>query len=130
VRRFGRSRGALQPWQRGFLCARSVLMAEPLRRYEILLPLNFNDGRPVPKESLIRTRAELKERFGAISAESQVIRGEDDESGATGDRLTRVFVDVPDTAQNLRFFQQLKERLKQRFDQLDIWMTTHPVERL
>jgi hypothetical protein len=105
-------------------------MAEPLRRYEILLPLNFNDGRAVPRESLSRTRAELKQRFGAISAESQVIRGEDDESGATGDRLTRVFVDVPDTPENMQFFCELKERLKQRFDQLEIWTTTHPVERL
>ena len=105
-------------------------MAEPLRRYEILLPLNFNDGRPVPRESLNRTRAELKQRFGAISAESQVIRGEDDESGATGDKLTRVFVDVPDTRENRKFFSQLKARLKERFAQIDIWMTTHPIERL
>jgi hypothetical protein len=105
-------------------------MAEPLRRYEILLPLKFNDGRQIPRELLARTHAELKQRFGAISAESQVIRGEDDETGSTGDHLTRVFVDVPDTAENRRFFYDLKERLKQRFEQVDIWITMHPVERL
>jgi hypothetical protein len=106
------------------------LMAKLLRRYEILLPLKFNDGRTIPRESLARTHAELKERFGAISAETQVIRGEDEESGATGDHLARVFVDVPDTIENRRFFRALKERLKERFEQIDIWITMHTVERL
>jgi hypothetical protein len=101
-----------------------------LTRYEILLPLKFNDGRAVPHESLAQTRAELKERFGAISAESQVIRGEDEESGSRGDQLTRVFVDVPPTEENIRFFEELKERLKQRFAQFEIFITMHPVQRL
>ena len=105
-------------------------MTEQLRRYEVLLPLNFNDGTRVPSHALAQTRAELKEQFGAISIESQVIRGEDEESGANGDRLIRFFVDVPDTKTNAVFFRQLKERLKERFQQVDIWMTTHPVERL
>ena len=84
----------------------------------------------MPAESLAQTRLELKERFGAISIESQVIRGEDEESGATGDHLIRFFVDVPDTESNATFFREWKERLKERFQQVDIWMTTHPVKRL
>lgn len=44
------------------------------------------------------------------------------------DRLVRVFVDVADTAENRHFFVEFKERLKTRFEQLDIWLTTHPVE--
>ena len=105
-------------------------MEESLRRYEILLPLHFNDGRAVPAQSLAQTRLELKERFGAISIESQVIRGEDEESGSTGDRLMRFFVDVPDTESNAAFFREWKERLKERFQQVDIWVTTHLVDRL
>ena len=105
-------------------------MEETLRRYEILLPLNFNNGKAVPAQSLAQTRLELKERFGAISIESQVIRGEDEESGATRDRLIRFFVDVPDTESNAAFFREWKERLKERFQQVDIWMTTHPIKRL
>ena len=101
-----------------------------LNRYEILLPLKFNDGRAVPHESLAQTRAELKERFGAISAESQLIRGEDDESGSHGDQLARVFVDVPPTPDNARFFQALKERLEERFAQFEIFITVHAVQRL
>jgi hypothetical protein len=40
----------------------------------------------------------------------------------------RVFVDVPDVPESRQFFLELKERLKTRFQQLDIWMTTYPIE--
>jgi hypothetical protein len=39
-----------------------------------------------------------------------------------------VFCDVSDTPENRQFFVEFKERLKARFQQLDIWMTTYPVE--
>ena len=39
-----------------------------LRRYEILVPLLFNDGRPVPEPLLAQTFAELRERFGGSRA--------------------------------------------------------------
>jgi hypothetical protein len=43
------------------------------RRYEILLPLCYNDGTPVSKSLLARTIQELEERFGAVSCETQII---------------------------------------------------------
>ena len=46
------------------------------RRYEILLPLQHNDGQPVPEALVAETLLELRQRFGALSAESQTIRGE------------------------------------------------------
>ena len=42
----------------------------------------------------------------------------------------RVFVDVPDEPGARQFFAEYKERLKGRFQQLDIWMTTYAVEVL
>jgi hypothetical protein len=42
----------------------------------------------------------------------------------------RVFVDVPDLPQHREFFTQFKERLKTRFGQIDIWMTTYLIEVL
>ncbi|MGH7168963.1 MAG: hypothetical protein ACRELG_01625 [Gemmataceae bacterium] len=42
----------------------------------------------------------------------------------------RVFVDVPDTPESHRFFEEYKESLKTRFRQLDIWMTTYLIEML
>lgn len=104
-------------------------MSKSFRRYEILLPLRFNDQQPVPDEVLGETIMELRQRFGSVSAETQVIRGVWQHEGESfRDELTRVFVDVPDSPENQQFFQEYKELLKARFRQLDIWMTTYPIE--
>lgn len=106
-------------------------MSNSSRRYEILLPRQFNDGRSVPDELIADTLLELRQRFGAVSAETQIIRGYWQHEGQTyRDELVRVFVDVPDHLETRQFFQEFKERIKARFQQLDIWMTTYPVEVL
>ena len=46
-----------------------------LRRYEILLPSQFNDGRPIPQELIADTLHELEQQFGAVSCETQAILG-------------------------------------------------------
>ena len=100
-----------------------------LRRYEILLPSKFNDGRPIPPDLIAETLLELEREFGAVSCETQIIRGIWRHEGKTHrDTLARTFVDVPDTPENRQFFVQFKETLKQRFQQFDIWLTTFPVE--
>ncbi|MFI5455048.1 MAG: hypothetical protein ACHRXM_06315 [Isosphaerales bacterium] len=50
-------------------------MSRALRRYEVLLPLRFNDGQPVPDDAVAETLLELEQRFGAVSCETQTIRG-------------------------------------------------------
>jgi len=68
------------------------------RRYEILLPLRFNDGKPVAKALLAATVLELEARFGAVSSETQIIHGRWRGGGkAFADDLIRVYVDVEDT---------------------------------
>ena len=100
-----------------------------LRRYEILVPLLFNDGTPVPETVLAETFAELRAQFGAASWETQVVRGIWEQAGAVyQDNLTRFFVDVPDVPEHREFFKEFKPRLKQRFQQLDVWITSHPVD--
>ena len=99
------------------------------RRYEILIPSQFNDGRPVPDELVSSTLLELEQQFGAVSCETQIIHGLWQQEGEVfRDRLLRVLVDVADTAENRQFFVEFKERLKVRFQQLEIWLTTHPIE--
>ena len=44
------------------------------------------------------------------------------------DELVRVFADVEDTADNRRFFLEFKERLKTRFQQIEIGLTSHPID--
>jgi hypothetical protein len=41
-----------------------------------------------------------------------------------------VFLDVPDASESREYFVAAKERLKARFQQLDIWMTTYLIEVL
>jgi hypothetical protein len=106
-------------------------MSASHRRYEILIPLSFNDGTPVPEALTADTLLELRRRFGAVSAETQTILGQWEQAGEVyRDEHLRLFVDVPDSAENREFFLQFKERLKSRFQQLDIWLTSHPLDVL
>jgi hypothetical protein len=45
------------------------------RRYEILLPLKHNDGRPVSDEALNQTREELVDQFEGVSVVPQSVLG-------------------------------------------------------
>jgi hypothetical protein len=102
-----------------------------LRRYEILLPRKFNDGQRVPDGLISDTLRELEEQFGAVSWETQIIQGAwQQQTERFRDELFRVFVDVKDLPEHREFFLSYKEKLKSRFQQLDIWMTTYPIEAL
>ena len=101
------------------------------RRYEILLPRRFNDGRRVPAELLRQTFRELEARFGAASAERQTILGAWRQGQKTyRDELVRMFVDIPANPDHDLFFQEFKERLKERFKQLEIWVPSHDIRVL
>ena len=106
-------------------------MSRTFRRFELLLPLRFNDGQAVPDELIGETLLELRERFGAVSCETQTIRGTWQHEGQVyRDDLVRVFVDAPDAPEHREFFTAFKEQVKTRFHPIDIWMTTYLVEVL
>lgn len=106
-------------------------MSKAFRRYEILLPRRFNDGSPVPEELIAQTLLELREQFGPVSSETQTIQGSWEHEGLVfRDDLVRVFVDAPDTRSTRTFFKSFKKHLETRFQQIDIWLTTHPIELL
>jgi hypothetical protein len=74
---------------------------------------------------------ELREKFGAASYETQTIRGQWQHQGVSyQDELVRVFADVEDTPENRQFFLNIKPRLKSRFEQIEIWLTSHPIDVL
>jgi len=98
------------------------------RRYEILLPRRFNDGRPIPDDRLGRVLLDLRGRFGALSLETQVIQGIWQQAGETfRDELIRLFIDVEDTEANHKYFVELKEQLKTQFEQIEIWIVSYPI---
>jgi hypothetical protein len=75
------------------------------RRFEILLPLRFNDGKAVPDDFIGDALVELRTKFGAVSSETQKIEGQWQHAGQVyRDELMRIFVDVQDTQENRTSF--------------------------
>lgn len=50
-------------------------MSSMWRRFEVLLPLRFNDGRDIPTEWLAEAVLEVVTHFGAASYEPQKLEG-------------------------------------------------------
>jgi hypothetical protein len=48
-------------------------LSERLRRFEILLPLRFYDGTPVPDDLIAETSLEIEQEFGALSSEFNLL---------------------------------------------------------
>src|SRR5262249_49512639 len=101
------------------------------RRYEILLPLTHNDGRPVNPKKFAQTRAELMARsdrltilpYGVLSIwghEGTRYEGE----------FTLLIVDVDDTPEKARFFAGFKAILMERFEQIEIYIISYPIDRV
>ena len=42
--------------------------------------------------------------------------------------LLRVFLDVADTPEAADFFRRYKEDLKKRFQQIEIWLVSYPID--
>ena len=99
-------------------------------RFEILLPLFYNDGRPQSSErKFLETDDELVQQFGATSTDTVVARGRWlYQSTIYQDQLVRVRIDVEETPENSQAIRTIKETLKARFEQLDIWITAHHIE--
>jgi hypothetical protein len=98
------------------------------RRFEVLLPLQFNDGRDVPPEWLADATLEIVERFGAASYETQRVEGHWRQAGVTyRDNLIRIVVDVPDTAPNRKWMKAFKQRWKTKLDQLELWPVSYVI---
>lgn len=100
-----------------------------LRRYEILLPLLYNDGSKIEKEKFLIANEELVERFGATTTDSTRIVGRwIYQNQLYEDKLIRIIIDVPESEDSETFFRRYKEVLKERFKQIDIWITSYEID--
>ena len=101
------------------------------RRYEILLPAEFNDGRLVADacpRCIPDSLAEVADTFGAFTFRPDVALG----SWTAGDRryddrLFMLSVDVDDTEEHRRWVAHFKAHALQRFEQLEIYVTSYPL---
>lgn len=104
-------------------------MSSKWRRFEVLLPLQFNDGRDVPTEWLAEAVLEVVDHFGAASYETQKLEGHWRHGGVLyRDNLVRVVVDTPDSAEGRQWMKQFKDRWKTRLEQLELWMVSYRIE--
>src|SRR5437762_641334 len=98
------------------------------RRFEITLPTRYNDGTPVEPIKYLVTRREIAARFGALTYWPQPVQGEWTHREVRYEEPNiRIVVDVEDTPENTAFFLGLKKNLKERFQQLEIWIVSYEI---
>lgn len=98
------------------------------RRYEIILPTRHNDGSPVPQDEYWAVAKELVGHFDAVSYLPEVLHGLWLHQGRSyEEENVRLFVDVEDTPENAAFFASYKQKLKERFRQIDIWIVSYEI---
>ncbi|MDQ3746486.1 MAG: hypothetical protein M3444_19100 [Acidobacteriota bacterium] len=104
-------------------------MSSSWRRFEVLLPLQFNDGREVPSEWLAEAVLEVVDHFGAASYETQKVEGHWRQGGVLyRDDLIKIVVDVPNSAKNRQWMKRFKARWKRRLEQFDLWVVSYRIE--
>jgi len=81
------------------------------------------------EEKIYQTREEWIARFDAVSFLPGSVQGTWIHEGVRyEDDLRRVFVDVEDTPENREFFVNDKPTLCERFQQVEIYVVSFPVE--
>ncbi|HET9960134.1 MAG TPA: hypothetical protein VFQ61_36840 [Polyangiaceae bacterium] len=104
---------------------------ERRRRFEILLPDRYNDGRAIMHECMEcvpKTLMDVLNRFGALSYNPHSIQGVWTHEGTRyEDRLFRLTVDTEDNAASFEFIHHLKSELEARFDQLEIYVVSFSI---
>jgi len=100
-------------------------------RYEILLPLRYNDGRPVESAKFLQTHLDLIERFGSNTIDLVTALGSWKYQGTVyEDVLLRMTIDVPGSFEANDYLTEYKGVLKVRFEQVDIWISSHEIQIL
>ncbi len=104
-------------------------MSSSWRRFEVLLPLRFNDGRDVPEEWLAEAVLEIVDRFGAASYETQKVEGHWRHGGVLyRDDLSRIIVDVADSPESRSWMKDFKARWMARLEQLELWVVSYTLD--
>lgn len=104
-------------------------MSSRLRRFEILLPLQLNDGREIPSDLLADAVLEIVENFGAASYETQKVEGHWRHEGVMfRDDLVKIVIDVTDEPANREWMRAYKARWKEKLEQLELWMVSYTID--
>jgi hypothetical protein len=101
----------------------------PTRRYEMLLPLKHNDGTPINPEKHLQTCDDIAARFGGYSLLPQAVQGVWLHQGERfADETLRLITDAADTPETRQFFAEFKLLLRDRFEQIEVYIVSYPIE--
>jgi len=99
-----------------------------IQRFEFLLPTKHNDGTAIESEKFDQTALELTDRFEGISQDLIQVHGLWKFADTVySDQLVRLRIDTQDRSAR-EFIKVHKPIWKQRFQQLDLWITVHEIE--
>ncbi|MGV3569056.1 MAG: hypothetical protein ACO1PB_00560 [Ramlibacter sp.] len=97
---------------------------------QILLPLQDNQGQPLPHALFAAVREELVERFGGLTAYTRAPASGVWEEGGAKQRDDIVVYEVMADALDRGWWASYRERLEQRFAQEEIVVRAQAMERL
>lgn len=104
-------------------------MKKNWRRYEVMLPLQFNDGGEIPAALRAEAVLDIASHFGGASYQSQAIEGHWIHDGTHyRDNHAKLVVDVPDTVKNHRWMKAFKARWKAQLQQLELWLVSFRID--
>lgn len=116
-------------FQRDPVGRRDSAMVRPIRSIEIYVPLDFNDGSPIPESKYIALQHELLLKFGGVTSTQRQFPLQGVWKAGSDVYLDRVILlSVMDfqsdtQLQCLQYLTRLKTRLKKKFEQLEILIT-------
>ena len=83
----------------------------------------------MPDDLIGEAEFEIKDSFGAVTFESQILIGHWQQHGVSyRDELTRLFLDLPDTVANRRWIRAFRKKWKERLQQLELWVVSYRIE--
>ncbi len=104
-----------------------------MKKYEIYLPLKYNDGREIEAEKIKQIREELIAVFSAITVSSQSApyQGTWKYGGVDFiDDIIKIEIFAVGDRKTERFFKRFKQRLKRLLKQIDILITAQEIRTI
>ena len=104
-----------------------------MKKYEIYLPLRYNDGTKIERAKFKEIRRQLMAVFGAITVSpmSAPYEGTWRYRGVEfDDNIMRIEIITTENLDAYQFFKNFKRQLKRTLRQLDILITVHDIHSI
>jgi hypothetical protein len=104
-----------------------------MKKYEIYLPLKYNDGTEIEPDKFKQIREELIAAFGAltVSSQSAPYQGTWKYGGVNFiDDIIKIEIIAGNDRKAARFFRRFKKHLKQLLQQIDILITEQDIRTI